>query len=168
MNRTSHIGGSRRRKKHSKTRCKTRCKHRRSRHHRSRHHKSRHHKSRHHKSRHHKKHRRHHRVRHHRTKKRQRGGSNFTPGAFNLDFTPTWRTRNTLTPAPLLNLARSATTGVENIWNGLQGITAVESPLPGVQKSLDISRPQMLPANISAANINAQQQVKTQLNSPPS
>ena len=74
----------------------------------------------------------------------------------------------TFTPSPLLNLARSATTGVENIYNGLQGIPALESPLPGVQNNLDISRPQVLPANISAANLNAQQQVQDQLDHQPS
>ena len=90
--------------------------------------------------------------------RRQRGGKN-TPGAWNWGLTPTWRTRNTLTPQPLVNLGRSALTGGENLINGWRGIPAEVSPMPSVQPGLKADMPVMVPPNLTALNAQAAAEV---------
>ena len=105
---------------------------------------------------------RHYRRRHHRTRRRhsQRGGKN-TPGAFNFSLTPNWRTRNTLTPTAVVNLARGALTGGENLINGWRGIPAEVSPMPSAQPGLESSPPLLVPPNLTALNQQAAAEVQS-------
>ena len=88
----------------------------------------------------------------------QKGGK-YQPGEWNWSLTPTWRTRNTFTPTPLVNLGRIALTGGENLINGWKGIPEAVSPLPTAQPDLLVDREIVIPPNLTAINKKAQQQV---------
>ena len=135
---------SRRHKSHTK-RCATR------------HHKK--HYSRKHMRKHSRKHLKKYNKRRHRYSRRQRGGKKYTPGGWNWSFIPTWKTRNTLTPTPLLNLGRSMITGGENLMNGWNGVPSAVSPLPTAQPDLLIEKQPVIPPNLTAINKNAQNYV---------
>lgn len=88
----------------------------------------------------------------------QKGGK-YTPGGWNWSFIPSWKTRNTLIPTPLLNLGRVALTDSKNMVNRWQGIQDYVSPLPTAQPNLLIDNNIVIPPNLTAINKNAQKSV---------
>lgn len=152
--RTSRRGSNSRRRVHHHTK-------RHSKRHSKRHHKMHMHHKKHKKHMHHKKHKRYSKKGGHRRRltRLQKGGK-YHPGEWSWgNWTPTWRTRNTFTPTPLVNLGRLALTGGENLINGWKGLPKKVSPLPTKQPDLIIDQEPIIPPDLTAINKKAQQDV---------
>ena len=152
--RTSRRGSNSRRRVHHHTK-------RHSKRHSKRHHKMHMHHKKHKKHMHHKKHKRYSKKGGHRRRlTRLQTGGKYHPGEWSWgNWTPTWRTRNTFTPTPLVNLGRLALTGGENLINGWKGLPETVSPLATAQPDLLIDQEIIIPPDLTAINKKAQQDV---------